>query len=51
MGAESFQKRIDEAESSFSFELRTMERQYDFEEPESKTAFYKALSEKLLTYE
>lgn len=51
MGAESFQKRIDEAESSFSFELRTMERQYNFEEPESKTAFYKALSEKLLTYE
>ncbi len=51
MGAESFQKRIDEAESSFFFELRTMERQYDFEEPQSKTAFYKALSEKLLTYE
>ena len=51
MGAESFQKRMDEAESSFSFELRMMERQYDFEEPESKTAFFKALAEKLLTYE
>ena len=50
-GAENFQKRIDEAESSFFFELRMLERQYDFREPESKTAFFRALSEKLLEFE
>mgnify|MGYP002069370721 CR=1 FL=1 len=50
-GTERFQKRIDEAESSFFFEIRMLERQYDFREPESKTAFYRALSEKLLEFE
>lgn len=50
-GTESFQKRIDEAESSFFFEIRMLERQYDFREPESKTAFFRALSGKLLEFE
>lgn len=50
-GAESFQKRIDEAESSFFFELRVLERQYNFREPESKTAFYKEVSKRLLEFE
>lgn len=50
-GAESFQKRIDEAESGFSFELGVLERQYDFQEPESKTAFFQALAGKLLEFE
>ena len=39
-GAEAFQKRIDEAEGSFFFELEVMKRRYDFKEPESKTAFF-----------
>lgn len=50
-GAESFQKRIDEAESSFFFELRVLERQYNFREPESKTAFFKEVSKRLLEFE
>ncbi len=50
-GSESFQKRIDEAESSFYFELRMMERGYNFRDPESKTAFFRALSGKLLEFE
>lgn len=50
-GAESFQRRMDEAESSFSFELGVLERQYDLKEPESKTAFFRALAGKLLEYE
>ncbi|MDO4261075.1 MAG: DNA primase [Eubacteriales bacterium] len=51
LGAEEFQKRIDGAESSFFFELRVLERQYDFREPESKTAFFRELSKKLLEFE
>lgn len=50
-GAESFQKRIDQAESSFFFELRVLERGYNFREPESKTAFFKEVSKKLLEFE
>lgn len=50
-GAESFQKRIDEAQSSFFFELRVLERQYNFREPESKTAFFREVSRRLLEFE
>lgn len=50
-GAENFQKRIDEAQSSFNFELQVMEKQYNFREPESKTAFFRALAGKLLEFE
>lgn len=51
MGAEAFQERIDRAESSFFFELRVLERQYNFREPESKTAFFKEVSRRLLEFE
>lgn len=51
LGAEEFQKRIDQAESSFFFELRVLERQYDFREPESKTAFFREVSKKLLEFD
>ena len=51
LGADEFQKRIDEAESSFFFELRVLERQYNFREPESKTAFFREVSKKLLEFD
>lgn len=50
-GTEKFQERIESAEGSFFFELRVMERQYDFREPESKTAFFRALAGRLLEFE
>jgi DNA primase len=50
-GAQAFQERIDEAESSFFFELRVLERQYNFKEPESKTAFFREVSRKLLEFD
>ena len=50
-GPEAFQERIDQAESSFFFELRMLERGYDFSDPQSKTAFFTALSERLLLCE
>ncbi|MCD8198134.1 MAG: DNA primase [Lachnospiraceae bacterium] len=51
LGAEEFQKRIDSAESSFFFELRILERNYDLKDPESKTAFFREVSGKLLEFE
>ncbi|MBS6397986.1 MAG: DNA primase [Clostridiales bacterium] len=50
-GAESFQKRIDQAQGSFFFELRVLEREYNFREPESKTAFFREVSKRLLEFE
>lgn len=50
LGAEEFQKRIDTAESSFFFELRILERQYNFRDPESKTLFFREVAKKLLEF-
>lgn len=49
MGQDAFQDRIDQAEDSFSFELRMMEKGYDLKSPESKLKFRKALVEKMYT--
>ena len=50
LGAEEHQKRIDEAENSFLFEIRIMESQHDMNDPESKTAFYNEVAKKLLGF-
>ena len=50
LGAEEYQKRIDEAENSFLFEIRIMESQHDMNDPESKTAFYNEVAKKLLGF-
>ena len=47
LGAEEYQKRIDEAENSFLFEIRIAQRDYDMNDPESKTAFYNEIARKL----
>lgn len=46
-GREAFQERIDQAENSFFFEIRMLERDYDLKDPESKTLFYKEIAKKL----
>lgn len=46
-GREAFQERIDQAENSFFFEIRMLERNYDLKDPESKTLFYKEIAKKL----
>ena len=51
LGAEAFQKRIDEAENSFLFELSAMERNYNMQDPESKTSFFRAAAAKLSEFE
>ena len=50
MGAEEYQKRIDNAENSFMFEVRIMQKDYDMKDPESKTAFYNEIAKKLLGF-
>ncbi|MCD8151055.1 MAG: DNA primase, partial [Clostridiales bacterium] len=50
LGAEAYQERIDAAENSFLFEIRMLERDYDLSDPESKTAFFRKVSERLLEF-
>lgn len=47
LGPEEFQKRIDEAENSFFFEIRVLERDFDLKDPDSKTRFYREVAKKL----
>ena len=51
LGAEEFQKRIDQAENSFMFEVRISERDYDLNDPEGKTAFHREIAKKLCAFE
>ena len=50
LGAEAFEERINQAVNSFLFEIEVIERRYDFKDPESKTAFFKAAAKKLLEF-
>lgn len=47
LGAEEFQKRIDEAENSFLFEIRILQREYDQQDPETRTKFQREVAKKL----
>lgn len=51
LGKEAYQERIDNAENSFFFEIRMLERGYDLNDPESKTAFHKEIARKLCSFE
>lgn len=50
LGSEEYQKRIDNAENSFMFEIRILEQNYDMKDPEGKTAFYNEVAKKLLGF-
>ncbi|WP_343209627.1 DNA primase [Anaerolentibacter hominis] len=50
LGADEFQKRIDNALNSFYFEISVLERDYDMADPEDKTKFYNAVAKKLLVF-
>ncbi|MBQ7359035.1 MAG: DNA primase [Lachnospiraceae bacterium] len=47
LGKEAFQERIDQAENSFFFEIRVLEREFDLKDPEQKTKFHKEIAKKL----
>ena len=47
MGTEAFEERIKAAENSFFFEIRMLQKDYDLQDPESKTKFYREIAKKL----
>jgi len=51
LGKDAFNERIENAENSFFFELRILERDFDLKEPESRTEFTKKIAEKLCGFE
>ena len=51
MGADAFQERIDQAQNSFFFELKILERDFRMDDPESKTAFHREIAKKLCGFE
>lgn len=51
LGADAYQERIDQAENSFMFEIRILEQNYNMNDPQGKTAFYRAAARKLLEFE
>lgn len=50
-GVDAFQERIRNAENSFMFEVRILERDYDLKDPEGKTKFHKEIAKKLCGFE
>ncbi len=49
-GTEAFEERIKTAENSFFFEIRMLQRDYDLNDPESKTKFYREIAKKLCAF-
>ncbi|MDE6606138.1 MAG: DNA primase [Lachnospiraceae bacterium] len=50
LGQEAFQERIDHAENSFFFEIRILERDFQMEDPESKTKFHREIAKRLCSF-
>ncbi len=51
LGTEEYQKRIDQAENSFMFRVRMLERDYDLKDPESNTLFFREVAAMLLEFD
>ncbi len=47
LGADEFRKRIEEAQGSFLYEISQLQTGYDMRDPESKTAFHRAVAARL----
>ncbi len=50
LGREAFQKRIDEAQNSFYFEIDVLESEFNMSDPEQKTRFFNEVAKKLLVF-
>ena len=51
MGKEAFHERLDHGMNSFMFELKALEGQYDMEDPQGRTDFFKETAKRLLRFE
>ncbi|WP_337473198.1 DNA primase [Jutongia sp.] len=51
LGADEFEKRIEEAQNSFFFEIEVTKRNYSMSDPDQKTKFIHEIARKLLVFE
>lgn len=51
LGTEEYQKRIDNAENSFYYQIRQIEGNYRLDDPESRTAFYHEIAKRLCGFD
>ncbi len=51
LGAEAFEKRINEARNGFMFSLEILSQNFNMESPEGKTAFFNEAAKKLIEFE
>jgi len=51
LGAEEFERRIGNARNGFMFGLEMLEKQYDLNTPEGKTAFFQEAARRLIGFE
>lgn len=51
LGKEEYEKRIEQAQNSFFFEIHVLEQGVDFEDPEQKTKFFQETAKKLCVFE
>ena len=51
LGADEYEKRIENAKNGFLFSIEILERDYDLKDPDGKTRFFKEAARKLLTFE
>lgn len=51
LGTEAFQERIDQAQNSFLYEIKQLEKNYDLTDPAGKTGFHNEIARKLCSFE
>lgn len=51
LGTEAFEERINKARNGFLFSLEILEKEYDMNSPEGKTAFHKEAAKRLTVFE
>nr|WP_294491596.1 DNA primase [uncultured Mediterraneibacter sp.] len=51
LGADEYEKRIQNARNGFMFGLEMLEKEYDMASPEGKTAFFREVAGRLLAFE
>lgn len=49
-GRDAFERRLRDAENTFFFEIRIMERDFDMTDPAGKTAYYRAVARRLCEF-
>ena len=50
-GKDAFAERLKNAENTFFFELRILQREYDMSDPDAKTRFYREIARKLCEFQ